>query len=201
MRGRTGLALLIVSGMVGWVGAAAADRASDAVLAKPAFTATPAELLAAAKAAPDGDEHARISMLRRERDTSFDAQGRATVREHEIYVVRAAAGSDDGDGDDDGDDKSVWVPVGWRPSIQDRPTIRLRVIDAGGAVHELEPGKIEDRDAAARARSPTRPWSPARCHARRRDPWWRARRWSAIASCRSAVPASGRRCTPSSARR
>jgi tetratricopeptide (TPR) repeat protein len=169
MRGRTGLALLIASGMVGWAGVAAADRASDVVTARPAFTATPAELLAAAKAAPAGDDDSDRVTLRSEEDTSFDAQSRATVRTHHIYLVRApkprTEGGDtehdaaDRDDDDEDDDGSASVSTVWRPSLQDRPVLRLRVVEPGGAVHELDPAKIADE-----VLGPSKPGATADVH-------------------------------------
>src|SRR5262249_39355759 len=56
-------------------------------LDKPAFTATPAELLALGKAAPTGD--GSMVVLREQRDVSYDDQGRATVRTRRVYVVQA----------------------------------------------------------------------------------------------------------------
>lgn len=167
MRGRTGLAVVIATlgAMVGGAATAAADRAID----RPAFTATPAELLAAAKAAPDADAdaHAFRITLRHEHDTSFDAQGRATVRDHHIYVIppphkpaadpAAAAGGDDDEDDEGGPDHTISVAESWRPSFQDRPTVRARVIEPDGAVHELDPAKVED--VALDAKGPKSDWS------------------------------------------
>lgn len=153
MRGRTGLVVIVaLCGSVAAVDRAAADRTMDRALDKPSFTAAPAELLAAAKAAPEGDGSVT---LRHERDTSFDAQGRATVRDHVIYVVHArpapgAKGHGEGDDDDDDDggvaEDGALAPVVayWRPSSQDRPSMRARVIAPSGSVTELDPAQIED---------------------------------------------------------
>src|SRR5262245_66252117 len=83
MRGRTGLVVIVgLCGSMAAVDRAAADRTRDRALDKPSFTAAPAELLAAAKAAPEGKVGDGGVTLRHDRDTSFDAQGRATVRDH-----------------------------------------------------------------------------------------------------------------------
>jgi tetratricopeptide (TPR) repeat protein/transglutaminase-like putative cysteine protease len=116
-----------VVALLGLAGRAVADRALD----KPAFTATPAELLAAAKAAP-ADES--MPVLRREHDTSFDAQGRATVRDHVVYVVRDAA--------EDGE--QAVASARYRPSYQDPPVMRARVIGPTGEVAQLEPAQIKE---------------------------------------------------------
>src|SRR5215510_16557539 len=90
MWGRIGLVVIVaLSGSMAAVDRVAADRTSDRALDKPSFTAAPAELLAAARAAPEGKAGDGGVTLRHERDISFDAQGRATVRDHMIYVVHA----------------------------------------------------------------------------------------------------------------
>jgi tetratricopeptide (TPR) repeat protein len=154
MRGRTGLVVVVaLCGSVAAVDRAAAERAPERVperaTDKPSFTATPAELLAAAKTAPEGDGHSVT--LRHERDISFDAQDRATVRDHVIYVVRAHPPAGEKGHDDDDDDDGIAeegtlppVVVYWRPSSQDRPAMRARVIAPGGSVAELDPAQIED---------------------------------------------------------
>ena len=104
----------------------------SSALDKPAFTATPAELLALARAAPAGDWP--VVVLRDQCDTSYDDASRATVRSRWVFVVRTQAGVDD------------WgtIRTQWRPSHQDRPAIRARVIDPSGAVAELDPALITD---------------------------------------------------------
>src|SRR6185295_8765408 len=89
-------------------GAAARGAPALRALDKPAFTATPAELLALGKAAPTGDWS--MVILRDQRDVSYDDQGRATVRTRRVYVVQVAGNDDDDDGDDDG------VHAMWHPS-------------------------------------------------------------------------------------
>lgn len=136
MWGRIGTGVFVV--LLWGTGAAVGDRApgprgapgvpgaSDA-LDKPAFTATPAELLAAGKVAPPGDWPAVV--LREQTDTSYDELGRATVRERWVYVVRTQVGIDG------------WgtVRAAWRPFYQDKPVLRARVIDPAGNVAELDP--------------------------------------------------------------
>lgn len=137
MRGWLGSGIVVV--LLGLAGPAVGDRRLD----RPAFTASPAELLAAARAAPADAP----SMLRHERDTSFDAQGRATVRDHRVWIVRDPDG--DGDGDEDGDAPMVSAP--YRPSYQDPPVIRARVIGPTGGVTQLEPAQIEEAPPSATA--------------------------------------------------
>ncbi|HMG57047.1 MAG TPA: DUF3857 domain-containing protein, partial [Kofleriaceae bacterium] len=130
MRGWIGCAV-VAAAMVGWSAAARADGALD----KPAFTASPAELLALARAAPSrGDP--RVVVLRDQRDTSFDARGRATVHHRRVYAVRAAIDPDE----------DVWasVAVPWVPYYQTRPVVRARVISPAGEVTELDPGQVRD---------------------------------------------------------
>jgi tetratricopeptide (TPR) repeat protein/transglutaminase-like putative cysteine protease len=111
----------------------------SSALDKPAFTATPAELLALARAAPAGDWP--VVVLREQSDTSYDDASRATVRSRWVFVVRTQAGVDD------------WgtIRTQWRPSYQDRPAIRARVIDPSGAVAELDPALITDAQTTGSA--------------------------------------------------
>lgn len=133
MRGWIGLGVLVA--WIGWAAVAAADRALD----KPAFTATPAELLASAQAVVAGDWP--VIVLREDRDTGFDDRGRATLRRRWVYVVHAQAALDE------------WgtVRAQWRPSRQDRPVLRARVIGAGGDVAELDPALIAEEPVRSMA--------------------------------------------------
>lgn len=105
-------------------------------LDKPAFAATASELLAVAKAAPAGDWPAVV--LREQNDTSYDDQGRATVRLRWVFVVRTQAAVDD------------WgtIRAAWRAFYQNKPVVRARVIDPGGSVAELDPALVTDTPAA-----------------------------------------------------
>jgi tetratricopeptide (TPR) repeat protein/transglutaminase-like putative cysteine protease len=110
-------------------------------LDKPAFTATPAELLALGKAAPTGD--GSMVVLRDQRDVSYDDQGRATVRTRRVYVVQVALRI--------GDDHDNAGRAMWHPSYQDRPVIRARTISPAGTVVELDPAQVTEEPAGSRA--------------------------------------------------
>ena len=102
------------------------------VLDKPALTATPSELLAVARAAPVGD--GPVTMLREQRDISFDDAGRMTTRSRMVFVVRARS------------EQAGWqrVEAAWSPSYQDRPVLRARVIDPSGSVTALDPAELAE---------------------------------------------------------
>ncbi|HWO25521.1 MAG TPA: DUF3857 domain-containing protein [Kofleriaceae bacterium] len=114
------------------LGAPAAQAGGPTPLEKPAFTATPAELLAAAKAAPAGDWP--VVVLRHDAEISADEQGRFAHRIRKVYVVRTQAGVE------------WWGAIQWKwsPYHQDRPRVRARVIEPGGAVTELDPKLVTD---------------------------------------------------------
>jgi len=124
--------------ILAWFGAVA-SAAPRSALDKPAFSATPAELLAAGKAAAAGDWP--VVILRDEVDTSYDEASRATVRWRWVFVVRTQAGVDE------------WGTLRsqWRPFYQDKPRVRARVIDPGGGVAELDPALVTDAAASAAA--------------------------------------------------
>jgi tetratricopeptide (TPR) repeat protein len=111
------------------------------VLDKPSFTATPAELLAVAKAAPRGSSD--IVVLREEGDVSYDDRGRVTSRWRLVFLVATQAGADD------------WrtLASSWQPSYQDKPKVRARVIDANGRVTELDASRITDRPSVDATRA------------------------------------------------
>jgi hypothetical protein len=104
-------------------------------LDKPAFTATPAELLAEAKKAPPGD--AGVVVLRHDEDIAFDEHGLATERARWVYAITSDEGVDG------------WGTVGhwWRPWAEKRPALRARVISASGAVTVLDPATIIEEPA------------------------------------------------------
>ncbi|HWO19018.1 MAG TPA: DUF3857 domain-containing protein [Kofleriaceae bacterium] len=133
--------------------AAAAALAADAIAApantlpaleKPAFTATPAELLAAAKAAPAGDWP--YVVLRQDEELSVDERGRFTRTTRAVIVPRTQDGVDDW--------SAMWLD--WSPAYQDRPRLRARVIDPAGAVTELDPKLVTDAPRAAAPPEPAR---------------------------------------------
>ena len=123
------LVLVLVSTCVlGVPAVAAAGGAID----KPAFTATPAELLAAAKAVPRDDWP--VAVMREDYDVSFDERGRETHRWRMVLVVRNQSGVDD------------WGTLSWpwSPFYQDKPTVRARVIQPDGTSVNLDPSVVSD---------------------------------------------------------
>jgi tetratricopeptide (TPR) repeat protein/transglutaminase-like putative cysteine protease len=114
--------------------AVALPAGAERVLSKPAFTATPGELLAIAKSIPADDSSA--TALRWQRDISYDERGRATQSERWIYVVQ--------DEEDLDDDEWASVSGSWAPRHQDKPVIRARTIKPSGEVVTLDPAQITD---------------------------------------------------------
>lgn len=124
---------LVVSVCVCVVAAAASAAAGP--LDKPAFTATPAELLAEARAArPAG--HA-VAVLRDDVTYTVDERGRVEKRYRTVFTVVAPSGADD------------WGTIGldWQPFYQDTPTIRARVVNADGSVTDFDPSLMHDAPA------------------------------------------------------
>lgn len=121
--------------VVGVSALASAAHAAPNVLDKPAFTATPAELLAAAKAAPAGTGD--VVVLRNENDISYDARGRITSTWRFVFYVATKAGADNWD----------MLSSTWLPAYQDKPTVRARVIDASGKSTDLDQTRITDAPA------------------------------------------------------
>src|SRR5664279_389194 len=121
--------VLVVVGISALLATASADP-----LDKPAFTATPAELLAAAKAAPSVDD---VTTLREDIADRIDGQGRLTYRWRLVLAIRTQKGA------------STWDTIEhqYRASFQDHPTIRARVIDPAGQVIELDPKLASDQPA------------------------------------------------------
>src|SRR5262245_9258288 len=111
--------------LVAVVAGAPSAWAGDA-LDKPAFTATGAELLAAAKKAPAGDWPAVV--LRSDDVRSVDDDGKVVSRWRWVFVVRNQSAVDD------------WGTLSstYRPFYQDKPVIRARVIAPDGTVSELD---------------------------------------------------------------
>jgi tetratricopeptide (TPR) repeat protein len=134
MRGYLSVGVVLVLG-----GAGLAVAAPDRTLDKPAFTASPGELVAAGKAAPEGD--GPVVVLRSETDTSYDDQGRATVRTRSVFVIRTEPAIEE------------WgtLHATWHPSYQDKPTLRARVIDPAGRVTELDPALATETPVASLA--------------------------------------------------
>ncbi len=89
------------------------------------FSASPGDLLAAAKAAPKG---ASAVVLRDDETITFDDRGRVARRYDVIAVIEDRSAID------------AWatIDLDWRPFFQDQPTIRARVIAADGKVAEID---------------------------------------------------------------
>ncbi|MCE9575245.1 MAG: DUF3857 domain-containing transglutaminase family protein [Deltaproteobacteria bacterium] len=99
---------------------------------KSPFTATPAELRAAAAAVAAGDHS--VTVLRDESFLTYDDQGRAEQRYRVIARIDRAPGVDD------------WgtLVLSWSPFYQDKPTVRARVIGTDGAVASYDPSLLHD---------------------------------------------------------
>jgi tetratricopeptide (TPR) repeat protein len=135
--------LMVLAAVGALAGAAHAAPALD----KPAFTATPAELLAAAKALPAGSGD--VVLLRDDTDISYDDRGRATWTWRLVFFVATKNGADNWD----------VLTSTWLPAFQDKPKIRARVIDANGRSVDLDQSLVTDapsNDAAQAAPSDRR---------------------------------------------
>ena len=114
-----------------------ATASAGSVLDKPAFTATPDELLAAAKSGPSTND---VAILREDEDVRFDDRGRRVERWRLVFVVRSQTAADD------------WRTLyrHWHPFYQDRPSVRARAVAPDGKATELDAASITDtptRDA------------------------------------------------------
>ncbi|MGE5183106.1 MAG: DUF3857 domain-containing protein [Acidobacteriota bacterium] len=126
----------------GIVGLVCASRVAGAdPLDKPAFTASPAELLAAASAAPASDADAIV--LREDATFTFDDKGRAERSFRIVFAIRKQAAVDG------------WgtLELDWQPFYQDKPTVRARVIVPGGQVSELDPKLVTDAPSVSESPS------------------------------------------------
>jgi hypothetical protein len=110
-------------------------------LDKPAFSATPSELLAEGKAV--GTDGADVVVLRDDVAIQYDAAGRAETRYHSVFVVLRASAIDDW-----GNYRATWSPF-----YQDKPTLRVRVISAAGAVADNDPSLITDAPSVSESPS------------------------------------------------
>lgn len=110
-------------------------------LDKPAFTASPAELLAVAKAAPRTATD--VIVLREDNDLSYDERGRLTSRWRMVFVVVTQDGAKD------------WnvLSTTWLPAYQDRPTVRARVIRRVAASSSIRSASAIRRWATRRGRA------------------------------------------------
>jgi tetratricopeptide (TPR) repeat protein len=116
--------------------AAAASPAAAATAAEPwdgrFFTASPAELLAAAAAA-ETDDGKPVAMLLLEARYSFDEAGRLSRTTRMAYRIRSA----------NADPSWSEVGAGWLPWHQQRPRMRARVVTPDGQEHRLDPKVLE----------------------------------------------------------
>jgi len=130
--------LVWVAAGVAWSAVAFGDP-----LDKPAFTATPAELLAAAKQAPASTANEDATVLRIDEELRFDEHARMTDRWHMVVVIRTKAGVD------------RWDSLGYqyRPSYQNVPQSRARVIAPDGTVAEPDPKRLREDPLATTADS------------------------------------------------
>jgi len=128
--------LVLVAAGVAWSAVAFGDP-----LDKPAFAATPAELLAAAKHAPAGTAGDDVTVLRLDEEFRFDDHSRVTEHWRMVALVRTKEGADD------------WSSLGYefRPSFQDHPQVRARVISPDGSSTELDPKQLRDEPAVTNA--------------------------------------------------
>jgi tetratricopeptide (TPR) repeat protein/transglutaminase-like putative cysteine protease len=109
--------------------------AQDYSPSQPPFSASPDALQKAFSKLEAGSNPATV--LLEEARYEFDAQGRRTSRERMIFKVWTKAGAEN------------WAMIerSWAPWLEERPTVRARVITPDGAVHELDPKTIADTGA------------------------------------------------------
>src|SRR5690349_12591598 len=122
---RVGVAVAVVVGLVG-------TARAGSPLDKPAFTASPKELLEAAKTVPAGDWP--VVILREDETRTFDTRGAVQRRHRLVFLLRSQAGVDDW---------GTWS-VPWWPFHQDKPVMRARTILPDGSVVDLDPKLITD---------------------------------------------------------
>jgi tetratricopeptide (TPR) repeat protein len=115
--------------------AAPRTPAAPAALDKPAFTATAAELRAAAATIPIGE--AAVTVLRDDEFVTYDDQGRAAQRYRILARIDRPAGVDD------------WgtMEMDWQPFYQDKPVLRARVIAPDGTTAAIDPSLFHDAPA------------------------------------------------------
>ncbi len=112
----------------------AAEPSSESPFSKPAFAASPVELLELAKACDYDLGSADVEILLDEGRFSIDLEGKTTAISRQIYRCLTR----------DAFDQYGVVQASWSPWYQDRPSIRARVITPGGEVHTLDQNTIEE---------------------------------------------------------
>ncbi|HEV8631450.1 MAG TPA: DUF3857 domain-containing protein [Thermoanaerobaculia bacterium] len=150
--GRTVLSALCAYGLLGALAgpaSAAKGKASTLTPAKGRPTATAPQpwdagygadakaVLAAAQAVETADD-ASVLVLFDEREHSFDAAGRQTVRTRMIYKLL----------DQDAVEGWSYTEAEWSPWREDRPVIRARVIGPDGREIALDPATLSDSPAS-----------------------------------------------------
>ena len=113
-------------------GPASAEPWVDAPLGSP-----PAALLAAAQAATRDVREAHVAVLHEAGDYVVERDGSVRYRYHQVYRILRAGFSES------------WASLdaGWSPWLGERPTLRARVISAGGAARTLDEKTIVDGPA------------------------------------------------------
>jgi transglutaminase-like putative cysteine protease/tetratricopeptide (TPR) repeat protein len=125
------LRLSLISSSFFLVSTALYAQAQDPWL-KPAFSAQPAELLAATEKTTA--KNSDTVVLLDDSSIRFDQDGKATRTYHRMYKVLTAQGAQD------------WssVSVRYEPWRENKPTIQARVITPDASVHTLDPGTLVD---------------------------------------------------------
>lgn len=100
----------------------------------PAFSASPRELLAAARDLP-APENAAVEVLLAETSYTLESHGLTSYRQRLVYRILDPAGL------------QAWASVDspWSPWYQDRPQIRARVVSPDGAAHRLDPATLTEQ--------------------------------------------------------
>lgn len=108
------------------------------VVDKPAFSASPAELLAEAAAAAAGANHNAVFLLDEDR-WIFDKNGDILRTKRIVFQVLTTNGVQSWS-------NFQWF---WEPWHETRPTVRIRVISPDGSVHNLDQNTLIDAPANA----------------------------------------------------
>jgi cytochrome c-type biogenesis protein CcmH/NrfG len=113
----------------------------SAIFDKPAFSVAPADMRAEAKRILASDQRysdAAVTVLHEEKSDSYDAQGRIKSHVHVIAIINSQQGVDN------------WgeLSIDYAPFHQDRPTVRIRVINPDGATVEVDPKLVVENPAA-----------------------------------------------------
>ena len=82
-------------------------------------------------------ETANVAILEDDESYSFDADGRSVHTEYVIYKILTQKGAEGWDS----------VSVDWEPWHQERPSIKVRVINRDLSVHWLDPSQITEEPA------------------------------------------------------